>query len=87
MFANTETVTELGGLDEVLIKYIQDQGVVAPVAEGRLSLVFSYQIVPGDTLSGLAVSFGISVEELVELNAIIDPDLIYAGESLQVPLR
>ncbi len=87
MFANTETVTELGGLDEALIKYIQDQGVVAPVVEGRLSLVFSYQIVPGDTLSGLAASFGISVEELVELNAIIDPDLIYAGESLQVPLR
>ncbi len=44
-----------------------------------------YIIKEGDTLSEIAEEYGVSVERLVELNDISDPDLIYAGEILRIP--
>lgn len=39
----------------------------------------------GNTLSGLAVRYNTTVERLVELNHIANPNLIYAGSTLLVP--
>lgn len=43
-----------------------------------------YTIKYGDTLSEIALEFGVSVERLVELNNIENPDLIYAGSKLRI---
>ena len=40
----------------------------------------------GDTLSQLAIEYNTTVEELVRLNDIVNPNLIYAGAPLIVPL-
>lgn len=40
----------------------------------------------GDTLSELAVEYGTTVERLVNLNNIANPNLIYAGNTLIVPI-
>lgn len=45
----------------------------------------SYQIRAGDTLWALARRYGTSVSELARVNNIKNPDLIYAGHSLQIP--
>ncbi|HVE81377.1 MAG TPA: LysM peptidoglycan-binding domain-containing protein [Myxococcales bacterium] len=46
----------------------------------------SYQIKSGDTLSQLAQRFGTSVSALQKANPkITNPDLIYAGDSLNIP--
>lgn len=45
----------------------------------------SYTVRPGDTLWGIAQSYGISVSQLVNSNDIGDPDLIYPGEVIQIP--
>ncbi|QIN79008.1 LysM peptidoglycan-binding domain-containing protein [Rubrobacter marinus] len=37
---------------------------------------------PGETLSAIAAEMGVSVEQLAALNAISDPDYIYAGQVL-----
>lgn len=42
-------------------------------------------VVPGDTLSGLASRYGVTVEELAELNRIANPNLIFVGDTLQIP--
>ena len=39
----------------------------------------------GDTLSGIAARFGTTVAELVSLNNISDPNLIYVGQVLKIP--
>lgn len=47
---------------------------------------FSYTIVYGDTLSEIAERYGTSVSTLASINGISNPNLIYAGETLQIPL-
>jgi beta-lactamase class A len=44
--------------------------------------VVNYLIQPGDTLSAIASTTGVSLERLVNLNAIKNPDLIIAGQTL-----
>jgi len=42
----------------------------------------TYLIQPGDTLSTISTSTGVSVDRLVAFNSIKDPDVIVAGETL-----
>ena len=45
----------------------------------------TYRVHPGDSLSRLAACSGISVAELANSNQIPDPDLLVAGERLELP--
>ncbi len=45
----------------------------------------TYTVQPGDTLSGIAAKYGTSVDALVQLNGIKNPNLIYAGQVLKLP--
>jgi len=43
-----------------------------------------YVVQDGDTLSGIANSFGVTLQDLIWLNGISDPDVIYPGQYLAV---
>ena len=44
-----------------------------------------YTINPGDTLYGIATQFGVTVDDLVALNNLEDPNSIQAGDQLFIP--
>lgn len=44
-----------------------------------------YTIQPGDTLFSIAEQFGVTLDDLVALNNIDNPDLINAGDQLFIP--
>jgi LysM repeat protein len=45
----------------------------------------TYRVQSGDTLSGIATTFGTTVQALQTLNGIADPSLIRVGQVLQLP--
>ena len=48
--------------------------------------VITYIVKPGDTLSGIALRFGTTYQEIAAYNNISNPNLIYAGQRLLIPL-
>lgn len=44
-----------------------------------------YVVQPGDTLSQIAIHFDVSLEEMRDLNAVSDIDLIIPGQHLRIP--
>lgn len=44
-----------------------------------------HTIVVGDTLSGIAYLYGVTVEVVAEVNGIADPNVIFPGEELDIP--
>ncbi|MCI0394843.1 MAG: LysM peptidoglycan-binding domain-containing protein [Chloroflexi bacterium] len=44
-----------------------------------------YVVQPGDTLSEIAAMFGVTVQAIVDANAIGNPNLIYVGQELIIP--
>lgn len=48
---------------------------------------FDYTVRWGDTLWDLSIKYGTTVSELVELNNIKNPDLIFVDQILKIPVR
>ena len=44
-----------------------------------------YVVQPGDTLYSIAQKFNVSMEEIIRLNNISRPDLVYPGQRLLIP--
>ena len=58
----------------------------ALLVNGSLGLAALEHVVqPGDTLSALASRYGVTVEELAEVNRITNPNLIFVGDTLRIP--
>lgn len=47
----------------------------------------NYTIIKGDTLSGIAKTFGTTVAELKKINGIKNVNLIYAGDVIKIPVK
>jgi LysM repeat protein len=45
----------------------------------------TYRVKPGDTLSGIADLFGVSVDDIVRYNNIADPNSLSVGQVITIP--
>ena len=45
-----------------------------------------YTVVAGDSLSAIAARFGVSPNRLMEINDLADPNLVYVGTRLKIPV-
>lgn len=52
---------------------------------GQAPIEETYTVQPGDTLWAISRQYGTTVEQLVQLNSILNPNLIYPGQVLRLP--
>lgn len=64
-----------------------DAAAQQQAAEAQAARVTEVVVKSGDTLSGIAVQFGVDLNALIAVNADIvpNPDLIYPGQVLRLP--
>lgn len=56
------------------------------VQKKKINFSGTYVVQAGDTLSGIALRYGTTVEILAQLNHISNPNLIYVGEVIKLPV-
>lgn len=82
---SVDDLKEFNNIDDPNMLYPGDTIIVRKTeTEYETGSTQVYRIVWGDTLSELAVKFGVPMQRLVDDNNIKNPDLIYAGNSLRV---
>ena len=71
---------------EIFINENDSPSETLPEVEEPTGNYRTITIARGDTLSQIARIYGTTVQELVRINNIQNPNLIYAGETLRVPV-
>lgn len=77
-----QTLASLNGISNPNLIYA---GQTIKVPENGSSSGQVYTVQYGDTLSEIAERFGTTVSAIASLNGIANPNLIYAGQTLQIP--
>ena len=77
----TKALQNLNGITNANKIYAGQVLKVKGTAKAKTS---TYTVKPGDTLSGIAVKYGMTTKALQNLNGITNPNLIYAGQKLIV---
>ena len=90
-----DTLAEIAVANDISVEALADlNGISDPdlIYEGQALMIPArgcsdreYAVKKGDTLSGIAESFGTDTESLAGENDISDPDIITAGQGLSIP--
>ena len=92
MFAPGTVITELPGLDEIVMEYLANYGTANIKVDGRVlaeekkaQAAVEYEVKLGDVLWKIAEKFGLTYEKLAEYNKLKDANRIYPGQKLLIP--
>ena len=83
--AHNTTVTALAELNGIVNPSLIYPGQQLLIPSGGQGSYFLYRVQKGDTLSEIALRHNTTIEILVDLNQIADPNRIYPGEILKIP--
>jgi len=84
-YGTTETaLLELNGLDEPDTILVGQELTVPMLATFAPTAPGQHRVQPGETLSKIAKQYGITLEQLMAVNGITDPDSVYSGQLLDV---
>jgi beta-lactamase class A/LysM repeat protein len=64
----------------ILASLFGGRSLVANVADGP-----QHVVKPGETLSGIAAQYGLTVDQLLSVNGLTDPDRLAEGQALKLP--
>lgn len=77
-------IVSLNGISNPDIIYVGQYLLVPTSSKAQTNTSATYTVKNGDTLSGIANMFGTTYQELARINGISDPNVIYAGQVLQI---
>ena len=80
----TYTIQEIDSKGNLLLKEIFSWVLVSECISAEQDYT-TYKVKKGDTLWKIAKEYNTTIDELVELNNIKDPDLIITGQVLKIP--
>jgi peptidoglycan endopeptidase LytF len=84
-YGTTETaLLELNSLDEPDTILVGQELTVPMLATFAPTAPGQHRVQPGETLSKIAKQYGITLEQLMAVNGITDPDSVYSGQLLAV---
>ncbi len=83
---SVENLVRLNNIKNPDLIYIGQRLLISVSDDPNKSKEVKYTVRRGDTLSKIANRYGITVNEIVLLNNIKDPNLIYVGQQLRIPL-
>lgn len=81
-----ENLVRLNNIQNPDLIYVGQRLLISVSDDPNKSKEVKYTVKRGDTLSKIANRYGITVNEIVSLNNIQNPNLIYVGQQLRVPL-
>lgn len=85
--SSTTAATDMSATDESINKAAAT-AAASPDTYGRhaaLTRGSTYQIAKGDTLANIAARAGVSTYQLARHNGIVNPDIIYSGNTIAIP--
>lgn len=97
MFADCKEIALYPALDEIVMDYISELGVIDQAKEGRFIVKEApevagpseetYIVKAGDVLWKIAEKFNTTWEKLAEYNKLANPHLIFPGQKILVPVQ
>jgi 5'-nucleotidase len=98
MFDGKKELMLLGGMDEILMDYIEANGTEGAMVEGRIveyvpvpvevpMVANTYVVKSGDMLWKIGKQFGIAWQTLAEFNKMNNPHLIFPGQKVLIPAQ
>lgn len=82
-----EELVRLNNIKDPNLIYIGQRLLISVSDDPNKQKEVKYTVKRGDTLYRIANRYGITVNEIVELNNIKNPNLIYVGQILRIPLN
>jgi LysM repeat protein len=71
---------------QIVIPSTSEQISIATPLPGDSQGIVEYQVVSGDTLFGIATRYNTSVDAIVQLNQLANPDDLMVGDILRIPV-
>lgn len=78
-----QAIADYNGISDVNLIYV---GQVLYIPTGSSQSYTTYIVKSGDSLGRIAVSYGLMVAEVAAFNSISDPDTIYVGQEIKIPV-
>lgn len=79
-------IVQLNGIKNPNLIYVGEI-LQIPRGSNTVATTFVYTIKRGDTLSKIAIRYGSTINQLAGINGIRNPNLIYAGEKIRIPIN